>query len=186
MDCVEQIFELFDGRGDAEYFGEPVSQKEHALQVAHFASQDGASEALIVAALLHDVGHLLAGTEEMAQNGIDGHHEDAGCKWLTEHFGPEVTEPVRMHVEAKRYLCYADAEYLGALSPASVLSLQLQGGPFDQREAQRFHDLPYAADAVQLRRWDDQGKIPAFEVPGLEHYRAMLVRQAGRQPSRGV
>jgi phosphonate degradation associated HDIG domain protein len=186
MDCVEQIFELFDGRGDAEYFGEAVSQKEHALQVAHYAAQAGASEALIVAALLHDVGHLLAGTEEMAESGIDGHHEAAGCLWLKEHFGPEVTEPVRMHVEAKRYLCYADPEYLSTLSPASVLSLQLQGGAFDQKEAQRFHDQPYAPDAVQLRRWDDQGKIPEFEVPDLEHYRAMLVSQAARQSSRCI
>jgi phosphonate degradation associated HDIG domain protein len=186
MDCVDQIFELFAGRGDAEYFGEPVSQKEHALQVAHFAAKAGASEALIVAGLLHDVGHLLAGKEEMAKNGIDGHHEDAGCTWLRAHFTPEVTEPVRMHVEAKRYLCCADPEYLRTLSPASVLSLQLQGGPFDQTEAQRFHDLPYAADAVRLRRSDDQGKIPEFEVPGLEHYRAMLVSQAGRQSSRCV
>ena len=83
-----------------------------------------------------------------------------------------------MHVEAKRYLCYADPEYLSTLSAASVLSLQLQGGPFNQQEAQHFYDQPYAADAGQLRRWDDQGKIPAFEVPGLEHYRPMLVRQA--------
>jgi [1-hydroxy-2-(trimethylamino)ethyl]phosphonate dioxygenase len=178
MDCVKRIFELFDGRGDAEYFGEPVSQKEHALQVAHFAAQAGASEPLIVAGLLHDVGHLLAGTEEMAENGIDGHHEAAGGAWLKEHFGPEVTEPVRMHVEAKRYLCYADAGYLHSLSPASVLSLQLQGGPFDPPGAQHFYGQPYAADAVRLRRWDDQGKIPDFEVPGLEHYRAMLVTQA--------
>ena len=178
MDCVEQIFELFAGRGDAEYFGESVSQKEHALQVAHFAAQAGESEPLIVAALLHDVGHLLAGTEEMAENGVDGHHEDAGCVWLREHFGPDVTEPVRMHVEAKRYLCYADPEYLSTLSPASVLSLQLQGGPFDQNEAQCFHGQPYAADAVRLRRWDDQGKIPEFGVPALEHYRAMLIRHA--------
>jgi phosphonate degradation associated HDIG domain protein len=186
MDCLEQIYELFDGRGDTEYFGEPVSQKEHALQVAHFAAQAGASEALIVAALLHDVGHLLAGTEEMAENGIDGHHEAAGGSWLKEHFGPEVTEPVRMHVEAKRYLCYADPEYLSTLSPASILSLQLQGGPFDEKAAQRFHEQPYAAESVRLRRWDDQGKIPQFEVPGLEHYRAMLIRHARRQPARGV
>jgi phosphonate degradation associated HDIG domain protein len=178
MDCVKLIFELFDGRGDNEYFGEPVSQKEHALQVAHFAAQAGASEALIVAGLLHDVGHLLAGTEEMAENGIDGHHEAAGGAWLKEHFGPEVTEPVRMHVDAKRYLCYADARYLRSLSPASVLSLQLQGGPFDSQGARLFYDQPYAADAVRLRRWDDQGKIPNFEVPGLEHYRAMLIRKA--------
>jgi len=83
-----------------------------------------------------------------------------------------------MHVEAKHYLCFADPEYLSTLSAASVLSLQLQGGPFDQQEAKHFYEQPYAADAVRLRRWDDQGKVPNFEVPGLEHYRPTLLRQA--------
>ena len=182
MDCVERIFDLFSGRGDAEYFGEPVSQKEHALQVAHFAVQDGASEPLIVAALLHDIGHLLAGTEDMAERGIDGRHEDAGWAWLSAHFGPEVTEPVRMHVDAKRYLCRADPSYLETLSPASVLSLELQGGAFDENDAHRFERQPHAMDAVRLRRWDDRGKIAGLGVPGLEQYRSLLVQQAGRRP----
>ena len=182
MDCVERIFDLFSGRGDAEYFGEPVSQKEHALQVAHFAVQDGASEPLIVAALLHDIGHLLAGTEDMAGRGIDGRHEDAGWAWLSAHFGSEVTEPVRLHVDAKRYLCHADPSYLKTLSLASVLSLELQGGAFDENDAHRFERQPHAMDAVRLRRWDDQGKIAGLEVPGLEHYRSLLVQQAGRRP----
>jgi len=183
MDCVERIFELFSGRGDAEYFGEPVSQKEHALQVAHFAVQDGALEPLVVAALLHDIGHLLSGTEDMADKGIDGRHEDAGFAWLRNHFGPEVTEPVRLHVDAKRYLCHADPSYLEALSPASVLSLNLQGGAFDEREARSFERQPYAMDAVRLRRWDDRGKVAGLEVPSLEHYRNVLAQQAGHRLS---
>ena len=183
MDCVQQIFELFAGRGDAEYFGEPVSQKEHALQVANFAARDGASEPLIVAALLHDIGHLLTGTEDMAEKGIDGGHERAGGAWLRKHFGPEVTEPVRLHVDAKRYLCYADPSYLEALSPASVLSLKLQGGAFTENEAHGFERQPHAMDAVRLRRWDDMGKIPRLEVPGLDHYRRLLEQQASLQTS---
>jgi len=186
MDCVDRIFELFSGRGDAEYFGEPVSQKEHALQVAHFAARDGASEALIVAALLHDIGHLLAGTEDMAEKSIDGRHEDAGFAWLKNHFGPEVTEPVRLHVNAKRYLCRADPSYLGTLSPASLLSLQLQGGALDESAAHSFEHQPHAKDAVRLRRWDDQGKIQGLDVPGLDYYRAMIEQQAKHRSSRSV
>src|SRR5215467_412636 len=184
MNCVEQIFALFNSRGDTEYFGESVSQKEHALQVAHFGAQAGAAEALIVAALLHDIGHLLACTEDMAENGMNGRHEEAGYVWLREHFGPGVAEPVRMHVDAKRYLCHVDSTYLSGISPASVLSLQLQGGVFDENEAHRFHDQPYAADAVRLRLWDDKGKVPNLEVPDLEYYRPMLVRQADCWSSR--
>jgi phosphonate degradation associated HDIG domain protein len=186
MDCVEQIYELFSTRGDAEYFGEPVSQKEHALQVAHFAVQDGASETLVVAALLHDIGHLLAGTEDMAENSIDGRHEDAGFVWLKNHFGPEVTEPVRLHVSAKRYLCHAEPSYLETLSPASLLSLKLQGGALDESAAHSFERQPYAKDAVRLRRWDDQGKIRGLEVPGLESYRAMIEQQSKHRSSRSV
>ena len=177
MNCVEKIFEVFSERGDAEYFGEPVSQKEHALQVAYFAEKDGASNALIVAALLHDIGHLLTGDETLAGRDIDGRHEDSGYAWLKDYFGPAVTEPVRLHVDAKRYLCYVDVEYRNGLSPASVLSLKLQGGAFDEEDAQEFERWPYATDAVRLRRWDDQGKISGLEVPGLEHYHEMLRRQ---------
>src|SRR5258705_5970639 len=101
MDCIEQIFDWFSLRGADAYFGEAVSQQEHALQAASLAMQDRASEALVAAALLHDIGHLLSGDETMAENGFDGRHEDAGNAWLRKYFGPAVTEPVRMHVAAK-------------------------------------------------------------------------------------
>jgi len=112
--------------------------------------------------------------EHVADMGIDARHEDLGHAWLAQHFGPEVTAPVRMHVDAKRYLCATDPEYLSLLSPASMQSLQLQGGPFTEAEACAFEQRPFAREAVRLRRWDDLAKVPGMRVPGLEHYRAMI------------
>src|SRR5215472_16930409 len=109
MSPVDEIFELFSTRGSAAYFGEPVSQREHALQAAHLAETEGAVDSLVVAALLHDIGHLLHDLpEDIADQGADAHHEDVGHDWLARYFGPEITEPVRLHVEAKRYLCQVD------------------------------------------------------------------------------
>jgi gamma-butyrobetaine dioxygenase len=183
MDIVDQILDLFEARGAAAYLGEPVSQTEHALQAAHLAIQEGASDALVVAALLHDIGHLLGPEEDAAERGIDAVHEDRGCAWLAPHFGPEVTEPVRLHVLAKRYLCAVDAAYRGQLSPASIRSLELQGGALSREEAEAFSRNPNAAGAIRLRRWDDRAKIPHLDVPGLGHYTATLRRMkaaAGR------
>ena len=145
---VDEIVTLFETRGEAEYFGEPVSQREHALQAAHLAEQEGASDALIVAALLHDVGHLLHHEgEDIADKGIDARHEAVGDAWLTHYFGPEVTEPARLHVAAKRYLCTVEPEYLRQLSPASQQSLKLQNGLFSPQEVQEFEQNPHFRDA---------------------------------------
>jgi phosphonate degradation associated HDIG domain protein len=172
---VDHIMEIFAAKGGAAYFGEPVSQLEHALQAAYHAERENAPHWLVAAALLHDIGHLLHDmTEHVADLGIDARHEDLGHAWLARHFGPEVTAPVRMHVDAKRYLCATDAEYLGLLSPASVQSLQLQGGPFTAAEARAFEQRPFAREALRLRRWDDLAKVPGMRVPGLEHYRATI------------
>ena len=179
------IFEIFEAKGGDAYFGEPVSQLEHALQAAYHAERENAPPRLVVAALLHDIGHLLHDLgEHVADQGIDARHEDVGNAWLAQYFGPEVTEPVRMHVDAKRYLCATDAEYLKLLSPASLQSLQLQGGPFSETEAREFERRPFAREAVRLRRWDDMAKEPAIRVPGLEHYREMI--EAARSPKPGV
>ena len=174
MDIVDQILELFEARGAAAYLGEPVSQTEHALQAAHLAVQQGASDALIAAALLHDIGHLLGPDDDVAERGIDAVHEDRGCSWLAPHFGPEVTEPIRLHVLAKRYLCGVDPEYRALLSPASIRSLELQGGALTTDEAEAFQRHPHATGAICLRRWDDRAKIPHLDIPGLRHYAAIL------------
>lgn len=177
MDCVDEIFALFERQGKAAYFGEDVSQEEHALQAAHFAAEEGAPEALVVAALLHDIGHLIDARQDAADHGIDARHEDAGCDWLARYYPPAVTEPVRLHVAAKRYLCSIDANYLRGLSAASVKSLHLQGGVFTKDEAADFLRLPFGEDAVRLRHWDDAGKVVGLAVPGLAAYRDALVRQ---------
>ena len=177
MDCVDEIFALFEHHGKSAYFGEPVSQEEHALQAAYFAAEDGAPEALVVAALVHDIGHLIDAREDAADRGIDARHEDAGCQWLGRHFPPAVTEPVRLHVAAKRYLCSVDPDYLRGLSAASVKSLQLQGGMFTPEEAAEFLRQPFGNDALRLRRWDDMSKVVGLAVPELSAYRDALWRQ---------
>src|SRR4051794_31901305 len=139
MDIVDEILDLFEKRGSAAYLGESVSQREHALQAAHLAVLEGAPATLVAAALLHDVGHLLSATEDNpAERGVDARHEVSGHAWLARHFGPEVTEPVRLHVMAKRFLCAVHPAYANSLSPASVRSLELQGGPLKPAEVDAF------------------------------------------------
>jgi phosphonate degradation associated HDIG domain protein len=177
MTIADTIMELFGRRGAAAYHGEAVSQAEHALQAAELAEREGAPDRLVVAALLHDVGHLLDGQDEdLAERGVDGRHEEAGCAWLARHFGPDITEPIRLHVAAKRYLCAVAPEYLDGLSPASRLSLSLQGGPMNEAERAEFVSNPAHGDAVRLRHYDDTAKVPGLDVPGLEHYRDRILR----------
>jgi phosphonate degradation associated HDIG domain protein len=182
MSIVGRVFELFDVAGKSAYYGEAVSQTEHALQTAHQAVLAGANDELIVAALLHDVGHLLHGMpESIAADGIDARHEEAGAAWLEAHFGPAVTAPIRLHVAAKRYRCAVDPTYREGLSPASQLSLQLQGGPLDPAGVLAFEQQTHFRAAVALRHWDDAAKVPGLTVPGLEHYRLSLERAQARR-----
>jgi phosphonate degradation associated HDIG domain protein len=183
VDFIEFALRLFKERGDAAYLGEPVSQTEHALQAAWTAEQAGSSAALVAAALLHDIGHLLHNLpEDCALAGIDDAHEERGGRWLSRHFGPDVVEPVRLHVAAKRFLCASQPAYAERLSAASIRSLHLQGGPFTLDEAAAFREHPHAAAAVQLRRFDEQAKVPGLFTPGLEHFRTYLeAARAARQ-----
>lgn len=164
----EAICRLFLHRGDSQYGGEAVSQLEHALQTALLARQEGADAPLIVAALLHDVGHLLHGLPDDApEQAIDDLHENRAATWLTRRYGKSVTEPVRLHVAAKRYLCAVDPGYFGLLSPPSITSLRLQGGPMSPAEVSEFESLPHYEAAIRLRRWDDAAKVPGLPTPSL-------------------
>ncbi len=174
-DPIAVIADLFAGQGTEDYFGEPVSQAEHMLQTAALARAAGASDALVAAALLHDVGHFHGThTGEDLMRGTDNHHSETGAEWLGQWFGPVVTEPIRLHVAAKRYLCAVDPAYFVALSPASQHTLGVQGGPMTPEAVQRFHDHPCQADAVALRRWDDLAKDPDTAAPAFGEYRDLL------------
>jgi len=172
---VDEIFAAFASNGAAAYLGEPVTLREHMLQSAAAAEAEGADADLVAAALLHDVGHLLHdGPEDAAEHGLDNEHEEVGFRFLAAHFPPAVVEPVRLHVAAKRYLCAVDPAYRDVLSPASLLSLELQGGPMSEAEVADFAGSPHCDAACRLRRWDDAGKDPRAAVAPLEHYRPVL------------
>jgi [1-hydroxy-2-(trimethylamino)ethyl]phosphonate dioxygenase len=173
-DPVAEILALYSHKGDLAY-GEGVSMRAHALQAAMLAEEADAGPALIVAALLHDIGHLLHELpEDIADRGVDTEHESIASAWLSQYFPPLVSEPVRLHVAAKRYLCAVKPSYLAALSPASVQSLALQGGPMSPGNAERFMSEPYWEDSVRLRRWDDLAKRPDLATPDFMHYRSII------------
>lgn len=172
-DPVAFLLDLLAQRGSGAYLGEAVTQREHALQAAQLAEQAGAAPALIVAALLHDIGHILGpGDDGLPPN--DDQHEVAAARWLAQWFPSEVTEPIRLHVAAKRYLCATRPGYREQLSPASQHSLRLQGGTYTPEEAAAFAAGPHAEAAALLRLWDDAAKIPGLATPDLEHYRPLL------------
>jgi phosphonate degradation associated HDIG domain protein len=181
-----KIGQMFDERGDSLYGGEGVTQLEHALQAATLAEAGSADSATIVAALLHDIGHLLHDLPDDAPDaGIDDVHEQLAYEWLGQHFGPDVTEPIRMHVDAKRYLCCVEPEYLQTLSPPSAQSLMLQGGPYSADEAREFERHPFFEQAVQVRRWDDLAKVPEFETPSLDHFLSYVSKVAAAKSTIG-
>ncbi len=178
---VDEIVGLFRDRGDSAYGREAVSQREHALQAAHFAREAGASPALVVAALLHDVGHMLHDLPDDApDHGLDDRHEELAARWLAARFGPDVVEPARLHVEAKRFLCADEPGYHDRLSEPSRISLTLQGGPMSPGEAEQFRSSAHAVAAVTLRRCDDSAKVPGLVVPGVEAYIPWIERALAR------
>ncbi len=177
MRNLNPVLDLLGRAGAHRYGGERVSQLEHALQCAHLAEQENAADELIVAALLHDLGHLTHDLgEDAAKLGVDDKHQFRALHVLRRSFGDGVLAPIRLHVDAKRYLCRVDPEYLDALSPASKLSLELQGGPFSASDAKKFITQPFGRDAARLRTWDDQAKTPRKPTPGLTHYAKIMER----------
>jgi len=178
---LQDIEQLFEERGHRAYDGESVTQLQHALQTAALAEQAGASPPLITAALLHDLGHLIAGrpgTPTLA--GLDDKHQYFVLPFLRGLFGATVLEPIRLHVEAKRYLCFVEPRYEAALSADSRRSLALQGGSFDAGQAIDFASMPGAPDAIRLRRWDDQAKVPDHPTEPLAYYLDIAERAARR------
>jgi [1-hydroxy-2-(trimethylamino)ethyl]phosphonate dioxygenase len=170
-DLEPEIVQLYEGCGQARYGLESISQLQHALQAAWLAEAQDESPAMVLAALLHDVGHVIhAMGENPAAEGRDDHHERLGAKWLAARLPQAVVEPVRLHVAAKRYLCASDPHYAAGLAPDSVLSLTLQGGAMREDEASAFIALPFAGDAVRLRRLDDAAKDPWAQTPPLAHF----------------
>ncbi|MGE8359248.1 phosphonate degradation HD-domain oxygenase [Pseudomonas sp.] len=173
---IAQLTGRFASHGNEPY-GEAISQTQHALQCATLAERSGCNDSMIIAALLHDIGHLYETPDDIDQH--DLRHEEHAAN-LLRHVLPEaVWQPIRLHVAAKRYLCAVDVQYQAGLSQASQHSLALQGGPFDDREAEAFLRAPYAQDALTLRRLDDLGKDPAMRTPPLEHFYPRLQRLLG-------
>lgn len=171
--AYDTLTKLFDGEGGQEYLGEQVSMAQHMLQTGRAAREAGAPIVLVVAAVLHDVGHFsgaISGRDLMSGN--DNHHDAVASEWLSTWFAPEVTEPVRLHVAAKRYLCATDPAYYDKLSDASKFTMSVQGGSMTDEEVAAFAAEPFAGAACQLRKFDDLGKDPDAPVVTLADFRA--------------
>lgn len=178
QDFIDQIRETYASRG-SDHYGEDVSQREHAEQCAHHAQTEGASDELIVAALLHDIGHLLHKFgEDAADRGIDTRHERIGSGFLARTLPMGVTEPIALHVRAKRYLATINPDYLEALSGASLQSFILQGGVMSSEEIDAFLAEPYHEDALKLRAYDELGKVVGMEIAGFDTYLPMIAALA--------
>ena len=174
---LRQIADLLTLKADGLYGLSDVNQRQHALQAAWLAEQTGCPDALITASLLHDIGHLVHDLgDNPAEAGIDDLHEQRGYQFLAAWFGPEVTEPVRLHVAAKRYLCATESDYFAKLSNDSVRSLALQGGKMSPQEVAAFDALAQSAAAVKLRRFDEQAKVKDLPVPAVDHFLPAVAR----------
>lgn len=174
-ELADRIVTMYRERGDERY-SESVTQIEHALQCGGLAEDAGATPETALAAYLHDIGHLLLRANERREDNArrDLHHEDVGGRFLANWFSESVTAPVALHVPAKRYLCATEATYFDTLSPTSVHTLGLQGGPFTDEEAAEFIAQPFAPEAVDVRRWDDLGKVRDARTPDLDHLHSLI------------
>jgi len=167
----QELLEIYAGRATRRYGLSAINQLQHALQAAALAEADDAPPPTVLACLLHDVGHMIHGLgEDPASRGVDDVHEELGAQWLADRFDPAVSEPVRLHVAAKRYLCTVESDYFGKLSPDSVRSLELQGGLMSADELASFRANPHHVEAVRLRRYDEAAKDPRATTPDFDHY----------------
>jgi gamma-butyrobetaine dioxygenase len=178
--AADAVAGLLSTAGALDYLGEPVTVLEHLLQAGALAERAGMPPALVAAALLHDVGHLLEADGSAGRSGgalmagSDNDHGPRGARWLARWFGPEVTEPVRLHVEAKRYLCATEPGYYGLLSQASRHTLAIQGGPMGPAQAVEFAASEHAGSAVAIRRIDEAAKGGVVKSKGIEHFLPLL------------
>ncbi len=185
-DFAARLADMLEGKGQRRYGLSGVNQLQHALQAALLAENADCAPSLIAAALLHDIGHMVHGLgENPAGEGVDDRHEILGHAYLTRFFGADVCEPVRLHVAAKRYLCGTEPDYFNRLAPDSVQSLALQGGPMSNEEAAAFRSLPYAEDAVRLRRFDEGAKVKNWPTPSVAHFTPYLINLGRAQRASG-
>lgn len=170
-----ELEEIFTNGIAHEYLGEAVSVVEHSLQCADLAADSAAPSSLILAALLHDIGHLLISDSARAyEMDLDRMHDEIGASWIAERFPESVVEPVRLHVAAKRYLVSTDMGYMAKLSEASIRTLELQGGKMNAREVADFESNPYWRDSIQVRLWDDAGKVAGKKCSSLNSFRHIV------------
>lgn len=185
MTIRDVILDIYMTKATGRYGLSDVNQLQHGLQAAARAEQNGEPASMIVAALVHDIGHMVHDLgEDPARDGVDDFHEEIGAEFLALHFGPEVVEPVRLHVPAKRYLCAVDPGYFAKLSEDSVRSLALQGGPMSGEEIAEFERNPHADAAVRLRRLDEAAKDPHAVTPPVAHFMMYVDRVLATRPPR--
>ena len=178
---VDRLESLFAVIVRESYLGENVTIGDHMLQCAALAQAEGAPDALVAAALLHDIGYYLdAAPDNENEIRSDRRHDVAAGRALAALLPQAAVAPIRLHVDAKRYLCAVEPEYRARLSAASIHTMALQGGIMGRDEAAAFAALPFSGDACRLRRWDDAGKTVGADVPGFGHYRPLLDRLADR------
>ena len=176
---MSDLIDVLKRRGQTQYGMEAVSQLEHALQCAQWAEKSGETDETVVACLLHDLGHLIAAERDHLidhDTSVDDLHQYIALPFLRSLFPSAVLEPIRLHVDAKRYLCWAEPSYWEGLSPASQISLEQQGGVFNDEQAQAFLALPFAEESIRLRRYDDRAKVPNQTTPDLAHFAALMTK----------
>jgi gamma-butyrobetaine dioxygenase len=182
LTTFEEILAIYSSGVSEEYLGEDVKLVEHMLQCADLAQADNAPDHLILAALLHDIGHLLIPEAAAAhQSGVDAHHDEVGSRWVQERFPESVSIPILLHVAAKKYLVATDQSYFQKLSEASRETLAMQGGAMSSQAAEEFIEMPGARDAVQLRLWDDEAKIRGKATSQISDFKAIIDRLALHQ-----